>query len=404
VHGKVGKTPSEKVNPKASSKNGGRREDGLGDMSSGEDSNMDNAGSENEVNGYKHKTKTGGEIAKASVLASSSDEGTVSSDGSAPLLTKDKKEKEKRSKNGTTDKKCTSSATKRPALLNMKLSENDTSEDEAKSRQKASRKKNSKQSDSDGEMNSDPAVPSTRKRKSGKRRKAVMETDDSELEAESEEEAERDEDYEEEEANNTDNSDVGRKKRSRRRKGTSSSENSDADSEDEDKPKRRKRIKDCGSDSDDEKSKGRHNIRKVIKDKNVAKETKTAVAEEKDRRKRIEERQAQYNKMFSLTEEPDKPITKLVLDFDPDSKDVLVEVDKKIVSKLKPHQARGVKFMWDACFESIAQIEEDKVPGGAILAHCMGLGKTLQTITLTHTILSHNRVGVNRKLKDTSSV
>ena len=99
----------------------------------------------------------------------------------------------------------------------------------------------------------------------------------------------------------------------------------------------------------------------MIKDKNVAKETKTAVAEEKDRRKRIEERQAQYNKMFSLTEEPDKPITKLVLDFDPDSKDVLVEVDKKIVSKLKPHQARGVKFMWDACFESIAQIEEDKV-------------------------------------------
>ena len=99
----------------------------------------------------------------------------------------------------------------------------------------------------------------------------------------------------------------------------------------------------------------------MIKDKNVAKETKTAVAEEKDRRKRIEERQAQYNKMFSLTEEPDKPITKLVLDFDPDTKDVLVEVNKKIVSKLKPHQARGVKFMWDACFESIAQIEEDKV-------------------------------------------
>ena len=124
----------------------------------------------------------------------------------------------------------------------------------------------------------------------------------------------------------------------------------------------------------------------MIKDKNVAKETKTAVAEEKDRRKRIEERQAQYNKMFSLTEESDKTISKLVLDFDPESKEVLVEVDKKLVTKLKPHQARGVKFMWDACFESIAQIEEGKVNMSIIARHFIAILPVVRIRKIYHRI------------------
>ena len=42
----------------------------------------------------------------------------------------------------------------------------------------------------------------------------------------------------------------------------------------------------------------------------------------------------------------------LILDFDPETSKVLVQVDRRLVKKMKPHQAKGVKFMWDAVFET----------------------------------------------------
>jgi SNF2 family DNA or RNA helicase len=49
----------------------------------------------------------------------------------------------------------------------------------------------------------------------------------------------------------------------------------------------------------------------------------------------------------------------------------------------------GIKFMFESVFESKSQLLKGKKPGGAILAHCMGLGKTLQNITLIHTIMTN---------------
>ena len=71
------------------------------------------------------------------------------------------------------------------------------------------------------------------------------------------------------------------------------------------------------------------------------------------------------------------PSKKIVLDYDPKTKEELVTVNARLAEKLKSHQIEGVMFMWDATFESVQKLQKSR-GGGCILAHCMGLGKTFQ--------------------------
>lgn len=146
--------------------------------------------------------------------------------------------------------------------------------------------------------------------------------------------------------------------------------------------------------NDDSKSpgKGRKKIRKIIKDDKLRTETQNALKEEEERRKRIAEREREREKLREVIEIEDAsptqcPITtKLVLDEDEETKEPLVQVHRNMVIKLKPHQVDGVQFMWDCCCESVKKTK--KSPGsGCILAHCMGLGKTLQVVSFLHTVL-----------------
>jgi len=75
-----------------------------------------------------------------------------------------------------------------------------------------------------------------------------------------------------------------------------------------------------------------------------------------------------------------------------------IKVHPKIAIKLKPHQRDGIQFMWDSCYESVKQLQAGYKGSGCILAHCMGLGKTLQVyLNLDHPIASFI-LGLRRKL------
>ncbi|XP_023375212.1 transcriptional regulator ATRX isoform X3 [Otolemur garnettii] len=172
-----------------------------------------------------------------------------------------------------------------------------------------------------------------------------------------------------------------------------SSENK-SNSEEEEEKEEEEEEEEEEDENDDSKSpgKGRKKIRKILKDDKLRTETQNALKEEEERRKRIAEREREREKLREVIEIEDAsptkcPITtKLVLDEDEETKEPLVQVHRNMVIKLKPHQVDGVQFMWDCCCESVKKTK--KSPGsGCILAHCMGLGKTLQVVSFLHTVL-----------------
>ena len=408
------------------------KEAGMEDMSSGSEESHSDEESDEEQKKMEEKSRldlAAKFLSRKSVSSSSegeehSDDSTAGKDKDGKKSEKKKGEKKRKGHSSDSSDKEKKPKAKQSKLLSMKLSESDSSDDdEKKYREKIERKKAEQAKkkaekgsgdSSDSDIMTNAAKKGSAKHKlsaSGKKRKRALAGSDEEENGVNSSAVEEEE--EEEENSDSDSSDSdgapkkkGKKKGKGKKKKISSSEE---DSDVGERPKKkRKRIKKKGSDDsdddeeeDEEKSPTKRvDIKKVIKDKNLEEETKEAAVVEKERRKRIEERQEKYNDLLGKAGKVKEGavVEEMILDFDEKTKETLVEVDKRLVKKLKPHQVGGIRFMWDTTFESLAQIKAGKKPGGAILAHCMGLGKTLQSVTLIHTVLANKEIGVERAM------
>ncbi|XP_058168634.1 uncharacterized protein LOC131283087 [Anopheles ziemanni] len=136
-------------------------------------------------------------------------------------------------------------------------------------------------------------------------------------------------------------------------------------------------------------------IRAMLTNDELAEETKKAQKEEEGRVSRLKKKHEQLKK-FLQTFRPRDGESELVLDYDSGRSEAIC-VHPDIVKLLKPHQIEGIKFMYDNTYGSVEALP--KHPGsGCILAHCMGLGKTLQMIALLHTVMRYQQLLTRRVL------
>ncbi|KAG4080668.1 hypothetical protein HA402_013198 [Bradysia odoriphaga] len=152
-------------------------------------------------------------------------------------------------------------------------------------------------------------------------------------------------------------------------------------------------------DEDSEDEKPTTKSRPMLRNDQLAGETKQAQKEENDRLKRLEKKterltqivESQTEKLSQSHDDSD-----VILDFDSKQK-CAISVHPEIVKNLKEHQIAGVKFMYDCCYGSVDSIEKHN-GSGCILAHCMGLGKTLQLIALLHTLIRYPQLKTKKIL------
>uniref|UniRef100_W8AIW8 Helicase ARIP4 n=1 Tax=Ceratitis capitata TaxID=7213 RepID=W8AIW8_CERCA len=136
-------------------------------------------------------------------------------------------------------------------------------------------------------------------------------------------------------------------------------------------------------------------IKPMLRPEQLATVTREAQRNETERIRRLEKKHKVLTKL--LKERPDvQDDNHLILDYNEETK-TFIKVHPDIAKHLKQHQRDGVKFMYDSCYGGVEALKKSS-GSGCILAHCMGLGKTLQLIALLHTVISYKELKTSKVL------
>jgi len=99
------------------------------------------------------------------------------------------------------------------------------------------------------------------------------------------------------------------------------------------------------------------------------------------------------NVMLSIVKELHLKPHDIVLEFDTVKKIPIVKISKELAKVLKIHQVEGIHFLWNTVFETVEKTNTTEGTG-CILAHRMGIGKTLQIIVIIYTIMCHTQINI----------
>ncbi|KAJ3083255.1 hypothetical protein HDU99_000171 [Rhizoclosmatium hyalinum] len=127
-------------------------------------------------------------------------------------------------------------------------------------------------------------------------------------------------------------------------------------------------------------TRGRTELRPIIQDSQSVRQIRA-------NRKRQEDAISRRAKKQYKAARKRGDLTKIVINLGHDDNEDAIYVDDFLAMHLKPHQVEGIQFLW----RSIIMIKDLDKNGasqhqGCILAHAMGLGKTLQTMTFLYTL------------------
>ncbi|KAJ3942520.1 uncharacterized protein N0V96_008021 [Colletotrichum fioriniae] len=99
---------------------------------------------------------------------------------------------------------------------------------------------------------------------------------------------------------------------------------------------------------------------------------------ESDRRRREEQeqRRKELRKKLAASDTISSDKSRLIINETKGDDEGLIYINSEIGQRIKDHQIEGVRFLWNQI------VYDAKVRQGCLLAHTMGLGKTMQVITL----------------------